>query len=341
MISGSTRSTSSVATLQQAVGLLLLCAFAASLFMAWRSWAGCAELGACLPWPWVAGALGVLALHPAVMALQFVLARCINRQNGQPCGQDRPVWSVWWEEVTASVRIFGLQQPWRWRDWPDLGQATVAATRPPGLLADTSTGPIDERVAALRPLVLVHGFMCNRGLWREWLQALTREGVVFTTVNLEPMLGSIDQHVPLIEDAVRRAHDAGGGLAPVVVAHSMGGLAVRAWMRSTPDADQRVAHIVTLGSPHSGTWLARWGVGQGARQMRCSSPWLAALAASERAERRALFTCWHSCGDNIVFPHLTATLPGADNRHIPSVGHVALLDQPQVLAHVLQCLKSR
>jgi hypothetical protein len=54
-----------------------------------------------------------------------------------------------------------------------------------------------------------------------------------------------------------------------------------------------------------------------------------------------LFTCWHSCGDNIVFPHRTATLPGADNRHIPSVGHVALLDQPQVLAHVLQCLKSR
>ena len=332
---------SSVARVQQILGGVLLVALIACVFMAWRSWAACAPdvTGwSCLPWPWGACALGVLVLHPVVMALQFALALHINRQHGQPCARGRAVWAVWWGEVGASVRIFGLQQPWLWRHWPDTALARVSALQPAHASRAEPMGPVGQGACARRPLVLVHGFMCNRGLWTVWLQALTRQGVVFTTVNLEPMLGSIDDHATQIENAVQRAHAAAGGIPPVVVAHSMGGLAVRAWMRATPGADRRVARVITVGTPHNGTWLARWGYGQNARQMRLASPWLAALAAAEPAERRALFTCWHSCGDNIVFPHLTATLPGADNRHMAAVGHVALLDQPEVLAHVLHCL---
>ena len=33
-----------------------------------------------------------------------------------------------------------------------------------------------------------------------------------------------------------------------------------------------------------------------------------------------------SDGDNIVFPASTATLPGADNRHLPAVAHVHMAD---------------
>jgi triacylglycerol esterase/lipase EstA (alpha/beta hydrolase family) len=57
---------------------------------------------------------------------------------------------------------------------------------------------------------------------------------------------------------VRRVTQA-TGLPPVIVAHSMGGLATRAWLRAF-SADARVHRVITLGTPHGGTWL-----GAGAR----------------------------------------------------------------------------
>ena len=38
----------------------------------------------------------------------------------------------------------------------------------------------------------------------------------------------------------------------------------------------------------------------------------------------------------MVFPASTATLAGADNRHLPGVAHVDMVFEPAVLALVLQ-----
>jgi len=68
--------------------------------------------------------------------------------------------------------------------------------------------------------------------------------------------------------------------------------------------------------------------------------WLRALAASEADRPAVPMTCWHSCGDNIVFPLGTAVWPGAEVHHLPHVGHVALLAHPDVLAHTLRLLRT-
>ena len=59
-----------------------------------------------------------------------------------------------------------------------------------------------------------------------------------------------------IESAVRRVTSK-TGRSPVVIAHSMGGLAVRSWL-ARQSADARVQRVFTMGSPHRGTWLARF-----------------------------------------------------------------------------------
>jgi triacylglycerol esterase/lipase EstA (alpha/beta hydrolase family) len=141
--------------------------------------------------------------------------------------------------------------------------------------------------------------------------------------------------VPAIDAAVARLHQA-TGQPPLIVAHSMGGLATRAWLASTPGAAQRVQHVITVGTPHHGTWMARFGHTRNARQMRIGGPWLTALASGPTAAPAALFTCFFGHGDNIVFPATTATLAGADNRHLPAVAHVAMLEHPAVWAEVLR-----
>jgi triacylglycerol lipase len=272
---------------------------------------------------------GVMALllwivaQPGLLGLQFVLAGWVNAREGVVLRRRFP-WAVWWSEVRTAARVFGVWQPWAWRAHPDfLPVATIPADPPSG---------------GHRGVLLVHGFMCNRGFWNPWLADLHRCQHPVVAVNLEPVLGPINAYCPILDQAVRRL-TAATGEPPLVVAHSMGGLAVRAWLQAMPGAIDRVAHIVTIGTPHAGTWLARFGHGANAAQMRPSSAWLTALARTEGAAVAAKFTCWHSNGDNIVFPFGSAVLPGSEARHVPGVGHVALAFNAELMGDVLGRLR--
>lgn len=284
--------------------------------------------------------VGVLLVQNGLLlAFQFGLSAWVSRAAGHRVSVGWALALAWWREVAVAVNVFAWRQPWRWRVWPDTLPTPSHAPAPPPVAP--LLAPVAAGVAALRPrgVLLVHGFMCNRGLWNGWLAELAQTGQPAVAVNLEPFLGSIDGYAPIIEKAVSDLQ-AATGQPPLVVAHSMGGLAVRAWLRATPGAQARVAHIVTLGTPHQGTWLARWGRATNARQMRLKSPWLLALAAQEPPDLGRLFTCWHSCADNIVFPLGTAVLPGSTERYLPHVGHVALVDHPLVRAQTLAWLAS-
>jgi triacylglycerol lipase len=259
------------------------------------------------------GALVILLVHVPVMAVEFfVLLPLLNRGDpAPPAGLIQRV-RAWWEESTGAVRVFGWLLPWRANAEPD---------------------HLD--LPGQRPLVLVHGFVCNRALWNPWMRRLRAGGVPFIAVNLEPVFGSITTYAKVIDDAVSRAA-AATGLAPLVVAHSMGGLATRAWLHAHADNDERIAGVVTVGSPHHGTSLARLGYAPNAREMRRAGAWLSDLGAHEPATRWTRFTCFFSHCDNIVLPASTATLVGARNIHVPGAAHVALLEREEVFAEVLR-----
>ena len=185
------------------------------------------------------------------------------------------------------------------------------------------------RSGTRRGAVFIHGFVCNRGFWNPWLERLRASGHPFIAVNLEPVFGSIEDYAPIIEDAVRRLTQA-TGLPPVLICHSMGGLAARVWLRAK-SADARVHHVITIGSPHHGTWLGQFSHLENGRQMRLRNPWLEELAEHGGQCATPAFTCWYSNCDNIVFPASTATLEGADNRLIRGVAHVDLAFHPVVM----------
>ena len=263
---------------------------------------------------WLLLAMLLLALlHLPLMALEFLLLRRVGRDDPAPAANAVELLRAWLAETSGAVRVFGWQMPWRWRRYPD------------HLPADAK---------GRRGLVLVHGFVCNRGIWNPWWPRLRAAGVPCIALNLEPVFGPIEAYVPLVEAAVQRITEATGE-PPLLVAHSMGGLAVRAWLHEH-EADARVAGVITIGTPHHGTWLGRFGLAANTRQMRWHSPWLGALAAAEPAARYRRFTCSHGHCDNIVFPCSTATLPGADNRHLRGRAHMHLLRHPAVLAEVIR-----
>jgi triacylglycerol lipase len=264
------------------------------------------------------GAWFIVSIQSPVLALEFVLMHIINRTDTAPRASFSAVLRAWWRESWTAAQVFGWRQPFR---------------------ADAEPDDLSTRSHGHRAVVLVHGFVCNRAFWNPWMRRLRELGVPYVAINLEPVFCSIDRYPPLIDAAVRRAAEA-TGLAPLVVAHSMGGLAVRAWLQGY-DADTRVSHVVTVGTPHQGTWLGRFGYALNAREMGLSGDWLGRLAARESTGRRSRFICFYSHCDNIVFPASAATLAGADNRHVPGAAHVDMINHGVVFEAVLDLAQSQ
>lgn len=287
------------ARLQRLILLLRLC-----LTLGLASWVG-PRLG----WAWGGG---VLALGLCSSALVMMGLFAPLRRMPQPEGIDSPRWGqvlrAWLREWWIYERNFSWRQPFAAqavKDYLPQGGATS-----PGVL-------------------LLHGFSCNRGLWRDQLQALRHRGVPCVALTLEPAYGSIDAYAPAILAALEQLRRHGRG-APVVLAHSMGGLALRAAWQAQGHEPGLLSRVITLGTPHHGTRLARWGLPLNARQMRVNSTWLQQLRASEPAWLAQRFVCWYGHCDQIVLPTAQAMLAGADNRHLSTHGHLSLLQAAPV-----------
>lgn len=272
-------------------------------------------------WLWAAHPLmAILCLLAPLFAicliegLQFVLLYIVNRHDPATRASLIGHLMAMWNELRASVVVFNWWQPFRHHAVPN------------NLQPDT---------LGQRGVVLVHGFFCNRGLWTLWMRRLKAQGRVYIAVDLEPAFGSIDDYVDIIDKAVVQVTQATGQL-PLVVGHSMGGLALRAWLShvhapQTPPAVDKVHHVITLGTPHYGIWLGAFSHTVNGSQMRLKSNWLRDLQQREKDARAVKFTCFYSNCDNIVFPVSSAKLEGADNRLLQQIGHVAMVNDDQVM----------
>ena len=156
-------SRSALARLQQGTTLSLLLVALAWLGWHWRDSPALA----------VAGAVFILFFFSLVLAIEFVTMRYVSGGDPAP----RPTWAelgrAWFSETIAALRVFAWRQPFRWREVPD--HLAAAPGQP-----------------ARRGVVLVHGFVCNRGFWTPWMKELRARGHCFVAVNLEPVFGSID-----------------------------------------------------------------------------------------------------------------------------------------------------
>lgn len=247
-------------------------------------------------WAW-----GVAAYfaYPLLLLPSFAVLRWINRGPLQPgWGELLRAWAL---EVKATELSFGWRQPWRTHAEPD------------HLPAGATVG-----------VLLVHGFSCNRAFWNLWMARLRRQaGVAFIAPSLEPAFGSIDDYAAPIEAEVQRLRALTGRM-PLIVCHSMGGIAVRAWWRRHGGAE--APRVITLGSPHAGTLLAAFSPAYNARQMRWQCDWMRALPPLPRLD-----CVWTPC-DQMVMPAPTAVQAGAASHRVDAVGHVGLVNDPRVWA---------
>ena len=172
------------------------------------------------------------------------------------------------------------------------------------------------------PVLLIHGYQCNRGFWVELRGRLARAGWQAATLSLNPVFNDIDGYVDLVARRIDEVCAAAGTEKIILVGHSMGGLVSRAYLRR--HGSGKVAKLVTLGSPHRGSRLAVLGLGENARQMVPGSAWLAALDAPGAVPLPAATVSVYSCQDNYVMPQDSSLLDGARIVPLAGIGHLEM-----------------
>jgi pimeloyl-ACP methyl ester carboxylesterase len=191
---------------------------------------------------------------------------------------------------------------------------------------------------ATAPVLLLHGVLCNAGIWRGTMSQLAAAGCCpVYALTYGPPTASIELFAEQVAAKIDAILAATGTARVALVGHSMGGVVARAYLRRF--GVSRVRCLVTVGAPHHGSVHAWMFPGECLAQIRPGNAWLGALNAEDGGAPPVRIVSLWSWHDSMVAPQASAQLPGADNVGFVGIGHNALIEHPDVVARLVDELK--
>lgn len=201
-----------------------------------------------------------------------------------------------------------------------------------------------DPAAACTPIVLVHGWFHNRSAFLVMGRALRRAGFQHVSDwSYNALAQPIPTSAALLAAEVERVLAATGADRCTLVGHSLGGLVARAYVQEH-GGEATVDTLVTLGTPHRGTYTSYLGLGPAVTQMRPGSAFLRRLEETARPSAVRYVAYWSDL-DLLVAPAVHGKLvhPAlqATNVRLTDTGHLSLLLSGEVLRGVVTWLADR
>jgi len=122
-----------------------------------------------------------------------------------------------------------------------------------------------------------------------------------------------------------------------IVAHSMGGLAAREYLKD-PGSARKVRRVVLLATPNQGTWSAYLAFGGGRDEMLPGSSFLDSLNAGPSVPPGVEIVTLRTPLDAHILPPESATLPGVEDVEVCCPTHEGLLRDLEVFRIVRRFL---
>jgi len=196
--------------------------------------------------------------------------------------------------------------------------------------SERGTGPASGPV-----LLMQHGYVNNGAVWFFTARALEVRGYRVFTID-QSAFAPIDVMGNRLAVRVDDVLATTGASQLTLVAHSMGGLVCRAYLRGHGGA--KINRLITLGSPHHGTFHAHLAGGPNGAQMRPGNTWLTVLNTTRV---NVPFTSLYSLYDTIITPQDSSVMPEADNVQLNAVGHVSMPSGSATRMALLQALSKQ
>jgi triacylglycerol lipase len=197
--------------------------------------------------------------------------------------------------------------------------------------------------AAARPILLVHGIVDNHSIFAVMERALRRRGFTdLSSFDYGWFTSDIRSAAKDLGDAIHALTARSGYDRIHVVGHSLGGLIARYYVQRLGGHEQ-VQTLVTLGTPHQGTLLAR--VAQ-------VLPLIGQLTPESEVIRELAepapgcstrFVAFYSDLDQLVVPSRNGRIdhPGLNVRNIAvsGVGHMSLTNNGQIAYEIAEIMR--
>ena len=229
----------------------------------------------------------------------------------------------------SSLSIYSAAQEWA---------VSVAGvlTRPLGLLGERLQA---GQGLSGRPLVLLHGYAMNRACFLTMAARLARAGVGPIYGFEYWSLGKISSASRRLDRYIEAICERHGCEQVDLIGHSMGGIVARYYLTLGPGRErERVAHLLTIGTPHGGSVFSVYGVGQPQVQLRPHAAFLERLTAAPLPQNTKLVVVW-SRADALVGTAAQAQWHGAEEIVYDDLGHMSLLYSRRVASELAQRIR--
>ncbi|HEU5253500.1 MAG TPA: alpha/beta fold hydrolase [Solirubrobacterales bacterium] len=192
------------------------------------------------------------------------------------------------------------------------------------------------------PILFVHGWSETSSVWKTMIANFEKDGYAKSELSAYSYNTSTSNKT-LAENEVKSRVEAlkkATGAAKVdIVAHSMGSLNTRWYVKFVAGGEANVDDWVSLGGPNHGTEFANLCFSTACVEMRVGSKFLGELNAGDETPGAVNYGTWWSPCDEIINPDSSVALSGATNTQTACISHSALMNDATVYGQVREFVK--
>jgi triacylglycerol lipase len=195
---------------------------------------------------------------------------------------------------------------------------------------------------ALDPILFVHGWSGSASNWNTMIGRFEKDGYAKSQLSAYTYNTSQSNKVDAekeVKSHVESLKKATGASKVDIVAHSMGSLNTRWYIKFVKEGEANVDDWVSLGGPNHGTTTANLCFSTSCVEMRPGSTFLSELNAGDETPGAVNYGTWWSPCDEFINPDSSVPLSGATNTETACISHLALLTDQTVYEGVREFVK--
>jgi triacylglycerol lipase len=189
------------------------------------------------------------------------------------------------------------------------------------------------------PVLLVPGYAepswyFMYGIYKD----LKKAGYAVEGINLFPNFATAEEQALKVKAKIEAMMKHYGSSKINLVVHSFGGLISRYYIQNL-GGSRVVDNLVTVTTPHLGTYAAYLGPGASAVQLRPESEFIQKLNANGFAYPPVKYTSIWTNLDEIVLPPKNSIMPDSQVFYVPWTGHLTVMFSQRTYGYIRQALK--